>query len=258
MTRLNQHGQPVGDALDWTPPSPLRPVVLEGRWVRLEPLGPRHAAGLAAATGGPERAALWTYLGDEPPASTADFEGFVTARAARPGWVTLAVVPLTGPSAGTAAGVASWLRDDPANGVVEVGGILLGTPLQRTTAATEAMALMAAHVFATGYRRYEWKCDRLNAPSVAAARRLGFHHEGTFRQAVVVKGRTRDTDWFALTDADWTALAPVLGRWLEPGNFADPERGTGQRLALSTLTAALARPDAGTTVSHAGTRETPA
>jgi len=109
---------------------------------------------------------------------------------------------------------------DPGNGSVEVGGILLGTALRRTPAATEAMHLMAAHVFEDlGYRRYEWKCDALNAASVAAALRLGFRPEGTFRNAVVYKGRNRDTAWFSITDSEWGSLAGAHRGWLDPANF---------------------------------------
>jgi hypothetical protein len=113
---------------------------------------------------------------------------------------------------------------------------------------------MMRHAFAQGYRRYEWKCDALNAPSRAAAARLGFTYEGTFRQATVYKGRNRDTAWFSITDAEWAALVPVYAAWLDPENFADGERGTGQHTSLSALTA-HALTDAGTDIPHDGTRE---
>jgi RimJ/RimL family protein N-acetyltransferase len=249
VTRTNEHGQPVGDAVDWAPAPRLTPLVLAGRWVTLEPLAPAHAADLHAATGGADRAALWTYLYDEPPGSPAGFASYVEARVANPGLESLAIRPR---GCGV-AGVASWLRADPANGSVEVGGIVLGPELQRTTAATEAMWLMAAHAFGRGYRRYEWKCDALNAPSRAAAVRLGFTYEGTFRQATVYKGRNRDTAWFSVTDAEWAALEPAYSAWLDPANFADPAAGTGQRTSLSALTE-RALTDAGTAIPHDGTR----
>ena len=235
--RTNDHDQPVGDPVPgWTPPPAPQPVTLEGRWVRLEPLAPAHAPDLHHATGGEGREPLWTYAGSEMPASRADFEAYVDRRIADPGLLSLAVVP----HGRGAEGVVSLLRAEPAHGVVEVGGIVLGPPLQRTTAATEAMWLLARHVFGLGYRRYEWKCDALNAPSRAAAVRLGFRYEGTFRHALVHKGRNRDTAWFSITDRDWAALAPAYERWLDPANFHDPAAGTGQRVSLSALTA---RPD---------------
>jgi RimJ/RimL family protein N-acetyltransferase len=132
------------------------------------------------------------------------------------------------------------MRADPANGAVEVGHILFGEPLQRTTAATEAIWLLARHVFEVGYRRFEWKCDSLNAPSRAAATRFGFTFEGVFRQALVTKGRNRDTAWFSITDDDWHRLVPAYERWLDPGNFEDPGQGLGQRVSLRSLTASIA------------------
>ena len=233
----NAHGQPVGDEVPgWTSRPVPEPVPLEGRWVRLEPLSPRHADDLYDALCGPDRASAWTYLGDEMPVSRADFAAYVDRRIDHPGLVSLVVVP----AGGRPSGIASLMRADPAQGAVEVGNILLGPALQRTTAATEAMWLMAQHAFSLGYRRYEWKCDALNAPSRSAARRLGFTYEGTFRQAVVYKGRTRDTAWFSLTDAEWRALAPAYDHWLDPANFADPATGTGQRSSLSSLTSGAA------------------
>jgi RimJ/RimL family protein N-acetyltransferase len=232
--RTNAHGQPVGDPVPgWTGCPAPGPVVLEGRWVRLEPLTPTHAPDVYAATCGPGRETAWTYLPDEMPTSPQAFTAYVDRRIATPTAVSLAVLP----QGAAAAGMASLMRADPANGTVEVGSIVLGQGLQRTTAGTEAMWLLARHVFALGYRRYEWKCDALNAPSRTAAARLGFRYEGTFRQAVVYKGRNRDTAWFSLTDAEWEALAPAYQQWLEPGNFDDPVSGRGQRTSLSMLTA---------------------
>jgi RimJ/RimL family protein N-acetyltransferase len=235
VARTNEHGQPVGDPVTgWVAPPAPRPVELTGRWVRLEPLTGTHADDLYDAACGPGREPHWTYLREEMPPSRAACHDLVVGRAAHPDQVTLAVVP----NGGGAQGIAAYLRMDPPNGSVEVGGILLAPALQRTTAATEAMYLMAAHAFALGYRRYEWKCDALNAPSRSAARRLGFTYEGRFRQAVVTKGRSRDTDWFSITDREWRRLAPVLERWLSPDNFDDPAAGTGQRSSLSELTKA--------------------
>jgi RimJ/RimL family protein N-acetyltransferase len=137
---------------------------------------------------------------------------------------------------GRAVGVASYLRIDTANGVIEVGHINYSPPLQRTPAATEAMWLMMRNVFDLGYRRYEWKCNALNAPSRAAAQRLGFSFEGLFRQAAVVKGHNRDTAWYALTDGDWPAVDQAFQHWMSADNFdADGQ----QRVSLAALTAPL-------------------
>ena len=131
---------------------------------------------------------------------------------------------------GTAAGYASYMRMEPAHGVVEVGNILLTPSLQRTTAATEAMYLMAAHVFDDlGYRRYEWKCNAKNEPSRRAALRLGFTFEGIFRQHMVVKGQNRDTAWFSMLDHEWPARKRAFEAWLDPANF-DGEGRQRQRL----------------------------
>jgi len=121
---------------------------------------------------------------------------------------------------GRAVGHATYLRIDPANGVIEVGYIHFSPLMQRTPMSTEAMYLMMAYVFETlGYRRYEWKCDALNAPSLAAAKRLGFTFEGVFRQAVVYKGRNRDTAWLSVLDSEWPALKARFERWLDVENF---------------------------------------
>jgi len=139
---------------------------------------------------------------------------------------------------GKAVGVASFMRIDPANGVIEVGGINYSPLLQRRPAATEAMYLMMRRAFELGYRRYEWKCDSLNAPSRAAAQRLGFSYEGTFRQAWVYKGRNRDTAWYSIIDREWAALRGAFERWLAPGNFDADGR---QRVSLSGLIGALVK-----------------
>ena len=133
---------------------------------------------------------------------------------------------------GRASGLASYLRIDPPHGVIEVGHLAFSPLLQRTAAATEAMYLMMQNAFALGYRRYEWKCDSLNAASRRAAERLGFRFEGIFRQAVIYKGRSRDTAWYSIIDAEWPALHGALARWLEPGNFGADGR---QRVSLGEL-----------------------
>jgi len=139
-----------------------------------------------------------------------------------------------------ALGVATHMRIDPPAGVIEVGGITYGPALQRTPVSTEAMFLMMRRAFdELGYRRYEWKCDALNAPSRAAAKRLGFRFEGVFKQATVYKGRNRDTAWFSIVDSEWPALRDAFTRWLAPDNF---DAQGGQRVRLSELTGPLSAP----------------
>jgi RimJ/RimL family protein N-acetyltransferase len=139
-------------------------------------------------------------------------------------------------ASGKPAGVASFLRIDPANGCIEVGHLAYSPLLQRTPAASDAMYLMMDHAFKLGYRRYEWKCNALNAPSRTAAQRLGFSYEGIFRQATVVKGRNRDTAWYSIIDSEWPALKQAFETWLAPANFDAQGR---QRISLSGLTAPL-------------------
>lgn len=215
----NALGQPIGPALPgWTPrPRPAR-AVMPGQWCRLEPLdAARHAAELHAAYSEDPEGRGWTYLLDGPFPSLPAYRAWAEAAARSDDPLFFAVVD---EAAGRALGVASYLRIDPANGVIEVGHIHLAPALRRTPAATEAMTLMMAHAFdALGYRRYEWKCDALNAPSRAAAERLGFRHEGVFRQAVIYKGRSRDTAWYSVIDGEWPALREAYRRWLDPANF---------------------------------------
>jgi RimJ/RimL family protein N-acetyltransferase len=202
--------------LDWKPAAlPVR-VSLSGRYVTLEPLDAgRHAEALWQAVKGHDE--LWTWLFDGPYASEADLRQAIEARQAAAGFVFLAIAPV---ATGQAAGWASFLRMEPAHGVIEVGNILLSPALQRTTAVTEAMFLMARHVFDDlGYRRYEWKCNAENLPSRRAAERLGFTFEGIFRQHMVIKGRSRDTAWFAMLDREWRARKRAFEAWLDSSNF---------------------------------------
>jgi RimJ/RimL family protein N-acetyltransferase len=190
-----------------------------------------HLDALYAALGRPGTEDLWTYLPVGPFADLdgfrAPFEAMITAS----GWVPVVITPVGDDAP---AGLAAYLRVDEGNGCVEMGSIVLAPSLQRTVAATEAMYLMARYALdELGYRRYEWKCDLLNASSMAAARRLGFMAEGVWRQATVYKGRNRDTAWFSITDADWRALRPVLEAWLAPETFVDGV----QRRSLSEATA---------------------
>ena len=218
MTRLNEFGQPVGDAVDWTPGPPLGPVTLTGGSCRLEPLADSHVDGLYAALCVDSPPSIWTYMPRGPFDDLASFAASLDQLRQTAALVPLAILLPDG----TPVGVATYLRIDHANGTAEVGHISYSTALQRTTAATEAMYLMAAHAFdVVGVRRYEWKCDALNEPSRRAAARLGFTYEGTFRQAVVTKGRNRDTAWFAITDDEWPGLRTAFEAWLDPANFDD-------------------------------------
>ncbi len=216
---LNEFGQPIGKPLpDWSPrPFPPR-MPMTGRFCRVEPLDPdRHAADLFAANSDDPEGRNWTYLPHGPYSSFADYSQYLVAAAQRDDPLIHAIVDVAN---GRAVGVASLMRIDPAAGVIEVGGINYSPRLQRRPAATEAMYLLMRRVFdELGYRRYEWKCDSLNAPSRAAAQRLGFRYEGLFRQATVYKQRNRDTAWFSIIDSEWPALRTAFERWLDPENF---------------------------------------
>lgn len=230
---INAFGQPLGEPLPaWTPPPFPQGQVLTGRFSRLEPLQPQHAADLYLALGQGEREPGWTYLPYGPFASEETFTHWLTSqcRQADPFFYAL-VNP-----AGTALGLASYLRITPQAGSIEVGHLHFGAAMARTPMATEAMYLLMQQAFAWGYRRYEWKCNALNMPSRRAAQRLGFSFEGVFRQALVNKGRNRDTAWFAVIDRDWPALQQAFLTWLAEDNFAADGR---QRLRLSSLTAPL-------------------
>jgi RimJ/RimL family protein N-acetyltransferase len=201
-----------------------------GRSCRLERLDPeRHGRALHEANALDIEGRNWTYLPYGPFGSERSFRAWVEAVA--PGQDPQFWAVLT--PAGKAVGVASFLRTDRANGVIEVGHINFSPALQRTPASTEAMYVMMRRALEElGYRRYEWKCDSLNAPSRAAAERLGFRYEGTFRQAAVVKGRNRDTAWFSVIDTEWPALSAAFTSWLDPTNFDAEGR---QRRALADL-----------------------
>jgi len=200
---------------DWA--APVRPdaVVLQGRFARLERLNAeQHAALLYRAFAGHD--AVWDYMPVGPFSSAAQYHRWVRDNEGREDPVFYAIKNL---QTGNWEGVASYLRITPEAGSIEVGYISFSPALQRTPAATEAMYLMMAWAFEAGYRRYEWKCNALNIASRRAAQRLGFSFEGVFRQAAVVKGRNRDTAWFAVIDAEWPALKEAFSAWLSPSNF---------------------------------------
>jgi RimJ/RimL family protein N-acetyltransferase len=193
-------------------------TTLSGRHVTLARLDPaRHVQALWEGSGGAQHARLWTYFSYGPFEDRAAFDADLRIKAATEDPLFFAI--LDAPS-GRALGHAAYMRIAPEHRCIEVGNILYTPALQRTVGATEAMYLMARHVFEElGYRRYEWKCDALNEPSRRAALRLGFAFEGIFRQHMIVKGRNRDTAWFAMLDRDWPARKAALERWLDPSNF---------------------------------------
>ena len=242
----NSLGQPIGPALPGWQPPPVPPrEPMEGRYCRIEPLdAARHAADLHAANALDREGRNWTYLSIGPFDTAAAYREWVEKVAPGSDPLFHAIVD---PSTRKAVGVASYMRIDSAHGVVEVGHLNYSPLLQRKPAATEAMYLMMKRAFDLGYRRYEWKCDALNAASRAAAQRLGFSYEGIFRQATVYKGRSRDTAWFSIIDQEWPALRATFERWLAPGNFDESGR---QRVALSALTAPLLREAGSATDTH--------
>jgi len=207
---------------------------MEGRYCRLEPIDPsRHAADLHAANMQDRENRIWTYLAYGPFADLAAYRAWLESACLGDDPLFHAIVDA---ASGRAVGVASYLRIDPPVGVIEVGHLNFAPPLQRTRAATESMYLMMRRVFdELGYRRYEWKCDALNAPSRRSAERLGFVYEGLFRQATLYKGRNRDTAWFSILDGEWPAIKAAYERWLDPANFDGDGR---QRESLGALTAA--------------------
>lgn len=189
---------------------------MNGRFCRLEPLRPaEHCVDLWIAYAHDASGANWTYLPYGPFASEDAYRTFMEKLCGGDDPIFYAILD----ASGRAVGVASYLRINPREGSIEVGHLSFSPLLQRRPAATEAMYLMMRHAFDLGYRRYEWKCDALNAPSRAAAQRLGLRYEGIFRQATVYKGRSRDTAWFAAIDAEWPALRAEFERWLAPANF---------------------------------------
>ncbi|GAB1362237.1 GNAT family protein [Rhodobacter sp.] len=214
---------------NWTPPPRPGHEAIEGGVVRLEPLSAdAHAADLHRAFAGHE--ALWDYMPYGPFVSAGAYHRWAKEREAAedPRFFVL-----RDRATGHCGGIASYLRIAPDAGSIEVGHICIAPEMQRGLAATEAMWLMMDWAFRTGYRRYEWKCNALNLPSRRAAQRLGFSYEGVFRNHLVVKGRNRDTAWFAVTCEDWPALSEAFRAWLAPGNFDASGR---QKERLSDLT----------------------
>ncbi len=234
MTQDANHlGQPIGFPIPgWTSRQAPPRTPLAGRFCRVEPLdAERHARDLHAANSEDREGRMWTYLPWGPYADFGDYLAALQAFLRRDNFITYAILAA---DTGKAVGVASYLNINLSAGSIEVGGITYSPALQRKPAGTEAMFLMMRRVFdELGYRRYEWKCNALNAPSRAAAQRYGFRFEGIFRQAEIVKGRNRDTAWFSITDSKWPAIKAAFERWLDPANF---DSAGGQRESLSALT----------------------
>ena len=217
--RTNDLGQPIGfDVPGWSARARPPRSVMQGRYVRLEAADPAaHAADLFEAFSADREGRIWTYLPYGPFASVDQVDAWMRATCLGDDPVFYVIVD---EATGKAAGVASYLRIEPATGVIEVGHINYAPAMQRTRCATETMYLMMTRVFGElGYRRYEWKCDALNAPSRAAAQRLGFTYEGLFRQATMYKGRNRDTAWYSIIDMEWPGIRAAFEAWLDDENF---------------------------------------
>ncbi|WP_249022209.1 MULTISPECIES: GNAT family N-acetyltransferase [Kluyvera] len=218
MSQLNQFGQLIGDALpDWQPrPYPQR-VVLEGQYCRLEPLSLQHADALFAAHQQAADTRNWTWLLREPEGSVEEYRQWIAGVASLQDPLHFAVIDIRTQQP---VGSLALMRIDPNHGVMEVGHVHFSPLLSRTPASTEAQWLLMRYAFETlGYRRYEWKCNSFNEPSRRAALRLGFQFEGRFRQALVIKGHNRDTDWFSIIDGEWPALDRAFQAWLAADNF---------------------------------------
>lgn len=201
---------------------------MQGRYCRVEPLDPgRHAAELHEANSLDREGRMWTYLFSGPFASFDEYRAWLEAKQGSEDPLFFVFVDAAN---GRAVGLGSYLRIDPSNGTLEVGHLQFSPLMQRTTVATEAMYLMMNTAFELGYRRYEWKCDALNAGSRRAAERLGFRFEGIFRQAIVYKGRSRDTAWYSAIEKEWPALDAAFRAWLDPANF---DAGGRQRRSLA-------------------------
>src|ERR1700685_450469 len=228
---LNPSDQPIGEPVDTRPARRPERIILSGRAVTLVPLSAdAHADALFDGANGGDKDRVWTYLFDGPYTDRAVFRANIEAKAKSEDPLFFAIVDN---ASGKPLGYQTFLRIEPLHRVIEVGNILYTPAMQRTIGATEAQYLFASHVFDDlGYRRYEWKCNNLNAPSKRAALRYGFSFEGVFRQHMIVKGRNRDTAWFAMLDSQWPARRDAFTRWLAPENFDAEGR---QKVSLASL-----------------------
>lgn len=221
----------LGEPVSFAAPARPEPTALEGFRVILAPVDPvRDAERLFAVSHPPEGdPAIWDYLFDGPFQDVAAMREQLERSAGSddPLFYTVLRLPERDPE-----GIVSYLRITPEHGVIEIGNIWFGVPLQRTAAATEVIYLLARHAFQQGYRRLEWKCNALNRASRRAAERFGFVFEGVFEQHMVVKGRNRDTAWYAITDRRWPGVRAAFEAWLDPENFDADGR---QRRSLASL-----------------------
>lgn len=227
--RRNSLGQPIGPPVaHWKSARHPPAAVTEGRTCRLERLVPAHHVGLWEAFAEDTEHRGWTYLSYGPFASASELRRWIEMDCLGDDPYFFSVLDRR---SGRPVGMAAYLRFEPAVGVVEVGHLHFSPLMKRRPIATEAMYLMMRQAFEElGYRRYEWKCDALNAPSRVAAERLGFCLEGIFRQATIYKGRSRDTAWYSILDREWPAVKAALEAWLDPANFDEEDR---QRTRLS-------------------------
>jgi RimJ/RimL family protein N-acetyltransferase len=226
--------RPIGSTIDTRPAKRPERVTLEGRFVTLAPLdAATHADALFEAANGGEKDQVYDYLFDGPYTNREDFRANIEAKAKSEDPLFFAIIDK---ASGKPVGYQTFLRIEPAHRVIEVGNILYTLAMQRTPGATEAQYLFARYVFDDlGYRRYEWKCNALNAPSRRAAQRFGFTFEGVFRQHMIVKGRNRDTAWYSMLDHEWPARRAAYERWLAPANFDADGR---QIVSLSSINGA--------------------
>jgi RimJ/RimL family protein N-acetyltransferase len=214
---MNTTNQPIGFPVpNWKPASlpPRKPI--DGQYCKLEPLDPGHTESLFAANNLDKTGSLWTYLPYGPFKSFAEYQKWVQGSSSSNDPLFFSVIQKPG---NKPVGVASLMRIDRENGVIEIGHLCFSPLLQKTIAGTESLFLLIDKVFELGYRRCEWKCNSLNEPSKKAALRLGFSFEGIFRQSGVVKGHNRDTAWFSIIDSEWPNLKAAIEKWLKPENF---------------------------------------
>lgn len=206
------------DTLNLGPFTPMHHDLIEGTYINLRPLQPPDAKLLWPEISGASNANLWTYMPIGPQEDFSQFEQIITDYAASTDPLFWSIVTKNDDRC---RGYISFLRIDNPNRSIEIGHVLYTRPLQRTTAASEAWFLLAKTAFGHGYRRLEWKCNALNAPSRRAALRYGHTYEGTFRQHMIVKGQNRDTAWFSIVDGEWEVLRVAFEKWISPENFSD-------------------------------------